>query len=262
MPSLANLPGRVAGQPMTKAIYDQLEATHDYLVVAGADLASATTIVPTNEFHKVTGAVTIRNIDHAAEVAGQQVRLWFTGAPTIEHNGGGVGNIRTQTGTNRVVRANQIVTFVYDGAVWREQDESADTISYVEFTAAVNLSTSYVQVVTTPAITYDGSPVWVEFFAPQFDTAGNDAAGDVAVFDGATDLGIVYRRAVVNTVGGTVGQDGAVLAKTLITPSAGSHTYNIRAKADGTFTTPVMRAGTGGVATLRPGWIRVSRFRD
>lgn len=120
MPSLANLPGRVAGQPLTKAIYDQIEAAHDYLVVAGADLASAATIAPTNEFHKVTGAVTIDNIDHAAEVAGQQVRLWFAAALTVRHTGGGSGNIRTKTGHDRVILANEIVTFTYDGAVWRE----------------------------------------------------------------------------------------------------------------------------------------------
>lgn len=92
------------------------EAT--FLVVAGADLTSANTIVPTHEYHRVTGSVMINNIAYASPTPGQQLRLWIVGGLEIRHADGG-GNIRTMTGANVLVAANEIRTLTYDGTYWR-----------------------------------------------------------------------------------------------------------------------------------------------
>jgi adhesin HecA-like repeat protein len=92
----------------------------NYLIAAGANLASAATVVPTNEFHIVTGAVTIDNLSPATPVVGQQHRLLFQSALMIRNNGGGTGNIRTVTGADRPTLAGEVVSFQWDGTVWRE----------------------------------------------------------------------------------------------------------------------------------------------
>jgi hypothetical protein len=94
----------------------------NYLIAAGANLASAATITPTNECHIVTGTTQIDNLTPASPVNGQPLRLLFQGALTIRNNGGGTGNIRTRSGTDRSVAANEIIEFTYDssGSVWRE----------------------------------------------------------------------------------------------------------------------------------------------
>lgn len=97
----------------------------NFFAVAGATLASAASVVTTNEFHQISGTTQIDNISPATPVAGQQVRLLFQGALNIRNNGGGTGNIRTLRGVDRTVVANEIVTFVYDGAVWRESTGAA-----------------------------------------------------------------------------------------------------------------------------------------
>lgn len=123
MSRLASIPARVIHQPWTKVIVDALQADTNYLIIAGADLASAATIHPTAEFHGITGATQIDNItDDLGAIAGQQVRLWIKAGPlTIRNNGGGAGNIRTLRGVDRQCATNEILTFVYDGALWREQ---------------------------------------------------------------------------------------------------------------------------------------------
>ena len=101
----------------------------NYLIVAGANLASASSLVTTNEFHQVTGVTTVDSLSPATPVAGQQIRLLFQGALTVRNNGGGTGNIRTLSGGDRPVKANEIVVFNYDGAVWREAAGTAPKIT-------------------------------------------------------------------------------------------------------------------------------------
>lgn len=123
MTRLATLDVKAAGtDPFGLTNYNKLKTDLEYLTFAGADLASAATINITNEFHGITGTVTIDNItDLLGAVAGQQVRLWIKGGPlTIRNNGGGAGNIRTKTGADRALAANEIVALAFDGALWRE----------------------------------------------------------------------------------------------------------------------------------------------
>lgn len=115
--------------------YDKLQAAVDYLVVAGANLAAldtGNTLTIASEFHHVTlaGGNNVDNItDASGAAAGQQVRLLFDNAQTIRNNGGGTGNIRTKSGSDRAVNANEILTLAFDGTYWREQGSGASGLT-------------------------------------------------------------------------------------------------------------------------------------
>ncbi|MCR4331731.1 MAG: hypothetical protein NUV34_03355, partial [Sulfuricaulis sp.] len=92
-------------------------------------------------------------------------------------------------------------------------------------------------VVSSGAVTYDGTPVYVEFYAP-IALAGTNYITFV-LYDGATLLGIVAQNRTLNI---------SVNAPVKITPSAGSHTYQIKAYVDAGSGTVYAGAGTGGAA--------------
>jgi hypothetical protein len=147
---------RAAGAAFGLTNYANLEADVNYLLVAGADLASAATINITAAFHGVTGVTTIDNItDALGAVAGQHVRLWIKGGPlTIRHNGGGTGNIRTLTGVERVAAPNETIEFIYDSAaaVWREAQPSVGLVKlWDSVDAGVTLPTASITTPTLPS---------------------------------------------------------------------------------------------------------------
>lgn len=97
----------------------------NYFGVAGADLASAASLVTTNSFHVVTGTTTIDNITPSGPVKGQRVKVLFSGGPiTVRHNGGGTGNIRLTAGLHAGFVAGETLELVYDGTVWQESHRS------------------------------------------------------------------------------------------------------------------------------------------
>ncbi len=122
-------------------------------------------------------------------------------------------------------------------------------IAYVEFTADVSITgTSYVDVVSSGAITYAATPIVVEFWAMRV-TAGGAAFVSLSLLDGATDLGILFRQPAST-------QSEAIFVSTRLTPSAGSHTYKI-AGINNAGQTSTVSAGAGGAGTVRPGFIRI-----
>ena len=113
----------------------------NYITSPGATLASASTLVITNEFHQVSGSVTINTISHPAPVAGQQVRLMFQATCIINDTGVAGGNITllgSRTAVNRsfstpqlAVGAGAILTLMYDGGSWRESGDNTDPGTYI-----------------------------------------------------------------------------------------------------------------------------------
>jgi hypothetical protein len=127
MPRLVTVANLAVDDAISEAFVDALTGNVNFLTVAGADVAAlgVNNGVPiTAGFQRVT--VATGNIDNITDAAGltngEPVKLLFTNAQTLRNNGGGVGNIRTLSGADRIIAANEIVELAYDGvtAVWRE----------------------------------------------------------------------------------------------------------------------------------------------
>lgn len=133
-------------------------------------------------------------------------------------------------------------------------------ISYTEFTGNVTVTSATesgaTTVVTAPALTANGTDsFWVEFYTPLAEPGVNgDSVIEIYLFDGTTSLGIVGQ--VLNSGAGSFPLSVPVVTKKKITPSAGSHTYSVRASqaiANGT-----IFGGTGGAGNFMPGYIRLT----
>jgi hypothetical protein len=126
-------------------------------------------------------------------------------------------------------------------------------VAYQEFNAPVTVSGVFATpttVVTAPAFTADGvQAYWIEFSVPQVNPGVADFVAFL-LYDGATNLGQFA------TEGASAATDyGGVLGRVKLTPSAGAHTYSIRAfrgTANGT-----VNAGPGGSGAWTPGSIRI-----
>lgn len=138
MARLVTVPTLNVDDAISDAYVDAVTGDVNYLSMPGADLASAATINLTSSFHGVTGTTTIDNLNDAAgAVAGQPARLWIKGGPlTIRNNGGGTGNIRTRTGSDRILQTNEIISFIYDGAVWRESAPGGGAVTLIDYTVS------------------------------------------------------------------------------------------------------------------------------
>lgn len=128
---------------------------------------------------------------------------------------------------------------------------------YAQITTGVNVTAtveaSADTIVTGAAVSYDGSTVIiVEFFTPQARPRNATAAGNLLVwlFDGSTSLGRIGFLQNVST-----GTDiHPMFCTRRLTPSAGSHTYSIRATVDAI--TGNVGAGAGGAGNVMPAYIR------
>lgn len=132
-------------------------------------------------------------------------------------------------------------------------------VAYSEFTSNVTVSATTeataTTVVTASAYTFDGATsVLIEMFVPRHITSAT--AGDnctYVLYDGANSIGLL----TIVTSPSTSGWGGPVCLSRKLVPSAGSHTYSLRAfrvTANAT-----AGAGAGGTAALLPGYIRITK---
>lgn len=127
-------------------------------------------------------------------------------------------------------------------------------IAYVEFTGTVSSTTATeaapLDVVSAGSVTFDGTPVVVEFFCEQIENVGAINNG-FNLWEDATDRGRLFdsNAQAVNT-GGTF--------KRRYTPSAGAHTLKVRLWTSGASTFQ-LSAGAGGVGARMPGFIRITK---
>jgi PKD repeat protein len=131
-------------------------------------------------------------------------------------------------------------------------------IAYAQITSPVTISATTEgaaqDVVSSGAVTYDGTAVYIEFYAPRVDV-GAAAETILVLQDGATALGWIGYFSV-GAVTAIQQRTPARLSRKL-TPSAGSHTYKItgfRVTVNGT-----VQAGAGGSAAFMPAYIRVTK---
>ena len=131
-------------------------------------------------------------------------------------------------------------------------------LAYLEFTAPVSVpvvaAASAVTVVATGSLILTAVAHTVEFTCPQVVTGGS-ATSDVRVslWDGTTDLGVL---AVVKNNTNTA-LNAPVVCRRRLVPTAGAHTFTVKAFAAGQ--TGSITAGAGGAGALLPGAIRVVR---
>lgn len=157
---------------------DEVKVAHDYLINAGADLASAASISITSEFHRVTGTTTITTItDAAGQVKSQQVWLQFVSAIQI----GTTGNIQTLSGTNSFYGAGDVGVFIYDG-----------TSKWVEVASGAPVDRNQTAIQTIAGILAangglsSGGPTSADYTGSQPGDGGFiDSAGQFASFCGA-----------------------------------------------------------------------------
>lgn len=259
--ALAVIPA--SADPFGLANYDQLKANNDYLTVAGADVASATTIDITSDFHGITGTTQIDNItDLLGASEGQFVRLWIKGGPlTIRNNGGGTGNVRTLSGADRVALTNEIIVFDFDGTDWRERRPGPGmVIAYGKKTSSVTTTgTTFAAGADVLAsalnFTADGSSDYiVEGRGPAWNiSAGNSLRCELNL-DGSADG---FAQSQDPNTGGS-GADMPFCPFAIVAPAAGAHTANLRVYASGAATC-IVRGGVGGSATYLPASVVVRR---
>lgn len=134
-------------------------------------------------------------------------------------------------------------------------------LAYTEFTATVTVSAvteaGANTVVTAGAITATGvDPIMVEFYSPAVVMPGSLSAQVILVlYDGAASIGVIGQS--LNPSGSGAGYN-PVLVRRKLTPSAGSHTYSIRAYA--VSPNGEVRAGVGGLGIYQPGYIKIDNY--
>ena len=128
-----------------------------------------------------------------------------------------------------------------------------EQIAYAELTANISCpANTSADVVSSGAVTYDGKPILIEFYAPALDVGAPSGVSYLALYDGATELGWLA-LAAWGTVGGTT----PVLARRRLTPTPGSHTYRIRLGTSNT--AGGIRASAGGPGLNLPAYIRITK---
>lgn len=105
-------------------------------------------------------------------------------------------------------------------------------------------------IVSASAHTYEAVPHLIEFFSPNW-TSGA-AVYRICLFDGSTSQGFW-------STGPASTNMGAMHLFHVLTPSAASHTYSVRAFHTSA-ATGTMTAGAGGAAAAMNGFIHITRI--
>lgn len=144
-------------------------------------------------------------------------------------------------------------------ANWDPAQLPGHEIGYTQITSAVNIvsltEASGTTILSPGALTFDGSPVLMQFWCVGIDTPSNavNATVVVCLFEGSTQITRLIQAFTIATGIPRVWPAGTLYR---FTPSAGSHTYTITAFASSTTGTPAVRAGAGGTGGLPPAFVR------
>lgn len=134
-------------------------------------------------------------------------------------------------------------------------------IGYTQITADVNLTdlaeNTATALISPGALTFDGAPVMVEFFAEEIiSPTGVSAFLVLTLFEGATEI---TRLAVFDSLSATVIPPAPGIGRYRFTPSAASHTYKLCGFVSSTAGTPHIRAGSGGTGGNAPAYLRFTK---
>lgn len=131
-------------------------------------------------------------------------------------------------------------------------------IGYTEITSNVSITSttesSGTTIISPGALTFDGAPVLVTFNAVFTGPSPAGAVTHFCLFEGSTEIS---RLASFLSVSGQ--PILTAFAQYRFTPSAASHTYTVTAFVSSTTGSPVVNAGPGGTAAVRPAFVRFTK---
>jgi hypothetical protein len=112
-------------------------------------------------------------------------------------------------------------------------------------------------VIAGNSVTYDGTRVKIEFYAPEIVYVSGTGTNKVtAVF--LRDSTVVGQAVILESGTSFLNGEG-VKAECFDTPSAGAHTYAVKAFAAATSPSYTVKAGAGGSGSLVPAFLRVTK---
>jgi hypothetical protein len=122
------------------------------------------------------------------------------------------------------------------------------TLNYVEdSTATVTFINGTVTLITSGAITYDGTTnIVVTYSSPDVEQSSGSATVDYHLYQDGTDIGILGRLPNGSN------NRPMYLRSRRLTPTAGSHTFSIRGTSTAGVSGSQEHAGGGGIGALDP----------
>jgi hypothetical protein len=128
--------------------------------------------------------------------------------------------------------------------------------------SVVALGTTATDVISAGSVIYDGSPVWVDFFAQSMQFTTGSAVGDNAqlrvLVDGTDVSGTLYLVQCLVAAATTVNYFPIRLGFRY-TPAAGVHTIKISGAKSNAAATVQIVAGAGGAGTNGPMALRITK---
>ena len=147
--------------------------------------------------------------------------------------------------------------FLNGGGTWTNPSTTSQ-LDYAQITANTATITATTEgtataVITGNSVTYDGSAVMVNFWAPKVTVPAATTTVTYVVLRDSTVVGQVFGGSVT-----AAGAGGFNYVSVKDTPSAGAHTYKVTAFA-GAAGGIIVNAGAGGSGNLVPAYLRVTR---
>ncbi len=184
-------------------------------------------------------------------------------SPPAKASSGGVTSVTDGTHT---VTAAKTLDFVSGATVADAGSGQANVtvaapgteIGYDQITSNVTMpNTGVFTIISAAAHTFDGNPVICEIYSPLFGistTGGTIAAFFWQLFEGATQLGTTETAFRSDA---TPQYAAGVVYKRRFTPSAGSHTYTVKATQNGAG--GLAAAGDGTTSNVLPCYVRFTK---
>lgn len=149
--------------------------------------------------------------------------------------------------------------FYSDGAAWVGPINAGAQLDYAQVTSnsgniTATTEGTAVAWITGNSVTYDGTPVKIEFFCAGYGTSGSFGTPTLVLLRDATVLGRL------NAIpGNTISVPQPMFATAYDTPGVGAHVYKVAVYGVGTPGYLYMTAGAGGAGATSPSSLRVTK---
>lgn len=149
-----------------------------------------------------------------------------------------------------IVTATKLNTHVRDNMLAMAPVSHTSITSYVTISGTATSYSTATAILAGETLNYDARPILVEFYTPKLSLNSAGLNLYVGLFDSTTHVATLAHHQGSSNV-----DADACYAAHRFTPTAASHTYNIRAWGDATH---AVWAGTGaGAGALAPAFLRI-----